>query len=254
MVTNCHVCQAWNTNTGASSALPSLSSHSDLMDNGSEEQATESFFSTLNAKSQCLKHLLRRYPYVSKARARDCLPLAVHGRVGPAKDDVEISGSIQKQKHVKDWTAGFMFCFPSPTAAVQLFVYENQRWKPFDRRYDNYEGGPVLESLQPIRNPYELVEEPYYRPGLWTHFRNYGPTFTIMDTVCRAPSATCSFWALPSSSWIIFFLLVLLRTMNHPFKSTITSLVRVIILICFPPFHITYLREIFSSSRWANFL
>ena len=83
---------------------------------------------------------------------------------------------------------------------------------------------------------------------------DYGPTFTIMDTVCRAPLARCSIWALPSSLWIIFFLLVLLRTMNHPFKSTITSLVRVIILVYFPPLHSTYLREIFSSSRWANFL
>ena len=67
-----------------------------------------------------------------------------------------------------------MFRFPRPTATVQLPVYSNQRWKPFDRRYDDYEGGPVLESLQPICNPYELVEEPYYRPGLWTHFRDYG--------------------------------------------------------------------------------
>ena len=95
---NCHVCQAQNANTGVSSALPALSSHSDvLMDNGSEEQAMESFFPILDAKSQRLKHLLRRYPYVSKARARDCLPpLAVHGRAEPAKDDVEIFGGIQK--------------------------------------------------------------------------------------------------------------------------------------------------------------
>ena len=145
------------------------------MDNGSEEQAMESFFPILDAKSQCLKHLLRRYPYVSKTRARDCLPpLAVHGRAEPAKDDVEISESIRKQKHVKDWTAGFMFHFPHSTADVQLPMYSNQRWKSFDRRYDDYEGGPVLESLQPIHNPYELVEEPYYCPGFWTHFRNYG--------------------------------------------------------------------------------
>lgn len=44
----CHVCQAQNTNTEVSSAFPA-------------EQATESPLPALDTKSQCLKHLLRKY-------------------------------------------------------------------------------------------------------------------------------------------------------------------------------------------------
>ncbi|KAI6140012.1 hypothetical protein BKA82DRAFT_4364396 [Pisolithus tinctorius] len=130
----------------------------------------------LDAKSQRLRDLLRRYPYVSRARARDRLPpRAAHGhRVegeSTPDDPLEI---IQRRKHVKDWSAGTMYHFPRPTPPVYLPAYQGQRWKRFDRRFDEYEGGPVLESLHQDRNCNEIVEEPYYRPGMWTSFRDYG--------------------------------------------------------------------------------
>ncbi|KAI6137967.1 hypothetical protein BKA82DRAFT_35141 [Pisolithus tinctorius] len=93
----------------------------------------------LDTKSQHLRDLLRHYPY-----------------------------------HVKDWSAGMMYCFPRPTPPVYLPAYQGQRWKCFDHRFDEYEGGPVLESLRQDRNCNEIVEEPYYRPGMWTSFRDYG--------------------------------------------------------------------------------
>ncbi|KAI6149952.1 hypothetical protein BKA82DRAFT_4354048 [Pisolithus tinctorius] len=130
----------------------------------------------LDAKSQRLRDLLRRYPYVSRARARDRLPpRAAHGhRVegeSTPDDPLEI---IQRRKHVKDWSAGTMYRFPHPTPPVYLPAFQGQRWKRFDRRFDEYEGGPVLESLHQDRNCNEIVEEPYYRPGMWTSFRDYG--------------------------------------------------------------------------------
>ncbi|KAI5989786.1 hypothetical protein F5J12DRAFT_786595 [Pisolithus orientalis] len=130
----------------------------------------------LDAKSQRLRDLLRRYPYVSRARARDRLPpRAAHGHQVEGEstpdDPLEI---IQRHKHVKDWSAGTMYRFPRPTPPVYLPAYQGQRWKPFDRRFDEYEGGPVLESLHQDRNCNEIVEEPYYRPGMWTSFRDYG--------------------------------------------------------------------------------
>ncbi|KAI5983694.1 hypothetical protein F5J12DRAFT_787758 [Pisolithus orientalis] len=76
----------------------------------------------LDAKSQHLRDLLRHYPY--------------------------------------DWSAGTMYHFPHPTLLVYLPAYQGQRWKPFDRRFDEYEGGPVLESLHQDRNCNEIVEEP----------------------------------------------------------------------------------------------
>ncbi|KAI6137535.1 hypothetical protein BKA82DRAFT_4023805 [Pisolithus tinctorius] len=130
----------------------------------------------LDAKSQRLRDLLRHYPYVSRARARDRLPpWAAHGhRVegeSTPDDPLEI---IQRRKHVKDWSAGTMYRFPRPTPPVYLPAFQGQRWKRFDRRFDEYEGGPVLESLLQDRNCNEIVEEPYYRPGMWTSFRDYG--------------------------------------------------------------------------------
>ncbi|KAI5997367.1 hypothetical protein EDD15DRAFT_2162774 [Pisolithus albus] len=130
----------------------------------------------LDAKAQRLRDLLRRYPYVSKARDRDSrAPHAVNGaniQVESATEDpLEI---IRTRKHVKDWTTGSMFRFPRPTPAVHLPAYQGRRWRPFDRKYDEYECGPVLESLYQDRNHYEIVEEAYYRPGIWTSFRDYG--------------------------------------------------------------------------------
>ncbi|KAG6369921.1 hypothetical protein JVT61DRAFT_13388, partial [Boletus reticuloceps] len=173
---NCHICQARRANIEISSAPARALSDSDLpLDNGDGDHAGESDDPALDAKSRRLKSLLRRYPYVSKARARDLLPPhAVHGREEPAIEDVDALESIQERKHVKDWTVGAMFRFPRPTLAVQLSAYEGRRWKQFDRSYDDYEGAPVLESLQQDRNAYEIVEEPYYRTGLWTSFRDYG--------------------------------------------------------------------------------
>ncbi|KIN94046.1 hypothetical protein M404DRAFT_35452 [Pisolithus tinctorius Marx 270] len=49
-----------------------------------------------------------------------------------------------------------------------------QQWKHFNRRFDEYEGGPVLESLHQDHNCNKIVEEPYYRPGRWTSFLDYG--------------------------------------------------------------------------------
>ncbi|KAN0101312.1 hypothetical protein V8E55_001296 [Tylopilus felleus] len=177
---NCLVCQRAN-NIGLQRSqfvpAPSDSDVSKDQDDIEEDQPV------LNSKSRRLKNLLRRYPYVSRARARDHLPSqAVHGRTEPVIENTfEI---IQERKHVKDWTTGYMFRFPRPTPAVHLSAYEGHRWKTFDRSYDDYEGGPVLESLQQDRNPYEIVEEPYYRPGLWTSFRDYGyrllPSFSQM--------------------------------------------------------------------------
>ncbi|KAI6137546.1 hypothetical protein BKA82DRAFT_4023816 [Pisolithus tinctorius] len=40
--------------------------------------------------------------------------------------------------------------------------------------FDEYEGGPVLESLHQDHNCNKIVEEPYYRPGRWTSFLDYG--------------------------------------------------------------------------------
>ncbi|KAI6143823.1 hypothetical protein BKA82DRAFT_4017515 [Pisolithus tinctorius] len=121
----------------------------------------------LPSSSQRLRDLLRRYPYVSRARARDRLPpRAAHGhRVegeSTPDDPLEI---IQRRKHVKDWSAGTMYRFPRPTPPVYL---------PALPGFDEYEGGPVLESLHQDRNCNEIVEEPYYRPGMWTSFRDYG--------------------------------------------------------------------------------
>ncbi|KAI6096131.1 hypothetical protein F5141DRAFT_1067853 [Pisolithus sp. B1] len=130
----------------------------------------------LDSRAQRLRDLLRCYPYVSKARARDSrAPHAVHGRYlggkSAAEDPLEV---IRTRKHVKDWSAGSMFRFPCPTPAVYLPAYQGHWWKPFNRRYDDYECGPVLESLHQDQNCYEIVEEPYHRPGIWTSFRDYG--------------------------------------------------------------------------------
>jgi hypothetical protein len=172
---NCLACQ--RANAGRCSALNDHPFDSDAPNNQESENENENEEDTnrsiINQKSQRLKQLLRRYPYVNKARARDHLPpRAVHGREEPA---VEILiENMRDRRHVKDWTTGVMFRFPRPISAVELLPYKGHRWIPFDRTYDDYEGGPILESLQLARNPYEIVEEPYYRPGLWTSFRDYG--------------------------------------------------------------------------------
>lgn len=141
---------------------------------------------SLDAKSQRLRDLLQRYPYVCSARPRDNLPpRIVHGSL--TEDDAYLDDSlkaIHERRHVKDWSAGSMFRFPRPTPAVHLPAYQGHRWKPFDRRYDEYEGGPILESLNEDCNPYEFVEEPYYPRGVWYSFRDYGyrllPSFSQM--------------------------------------------------------------------------
>jgi len=173
---NCHVCRGQRADAGISS-IPKVPLHgSDVPSDGDGGgHAEESTFPALDAKSQRLQRLLRRYPYVSKSRARDLLPPhAVYGREEPAIEDMDTIQSVREQKHVKDWTVGSMFRFPRPTPAVQLAAYEGQRWRQFDRMYDDYEGAPVLESLRQDQHPYEIAKEPYYRPGLWTSFRDYG--------------------------------------------------------------------------------
>jgi hypothetical protein len=157
---NCHVCQRMRSRSRAPSLPPS---DDDLQrdDDVEEDQPP------LDAKAQHLRNLLRRYPYVNRARARDHLPpRAVHGI------NVQEDFNRRQRKHVEPGQS--MFRFPRPTPALHLPAYQGRRWKPFDRTYDEYEGGPILESLHQDRNPHEFVEEPYYRPGIWTLFRDYG--------------------------------------------------------------------------------
>ncbi|KAI6137557.1 hypothetical protein BKA82DRAFT_4023828 [Pisolithus tinctorius] len=109
----------------------------------------------LDAKSQRLRDLLRRYPYVSRARARDRLPpRAAHGhRVegeSTPDDPLEI---IQRRKHVKDWVND-----GSVSIAGLMSMKEDLSWKACTR----------------TATATEIVEEPYYRPGMWTSFRDYG--------------------------------------------------------------------------------
>ncbi|KAI6028031.1 hypothetical protein PISMIDRAFT_23207 [Pisolithus microcarpus 441] len=77
----------------------------------------------LDAKDQC-------YPYVSKARARDSrAPHAVQGTYLQDKSATEDPlAIIRTQKHVKDWTAGFMFHFPCPTPAVTFLHIKVFLW------------------------------------------------------------------------------------------------------------------------------
>ena len=167
---NCLACQ--RNNSRQSSAPPNHHADPNISDSPNNED-DEDNEPNVDVKSQRLKMLLRRYPYVSKARSRDrCPPQAVHGRDESAKEDFQ--DTLKQRKHVKDWTIGYMFRFPRPTPAVHLSAYGGNRWKRFDRAYDEYEGAPVLESLRQDRNLYEIVEEPYYRPGLWTSFRDHG--------------------------------------------------------------------------------
>ncbi|KAF9218108.1 hypothetical protein BS17DRAFT_852944, partial [Gyrodon lividus] len=77
-------------------------------------------------------------------------------------------------KHVKNWSEGTLFRFPRPTPPIHLPAYQGHRWLPFDRKFDEYEGAPVYESMKPHHNPYEFVMEPYYRQGIWSMFRDYG--------------------------------------------------------------------------------
>ncbi|KAI5993054.1 hypothetical protein F5J12DRAFT_786046 [Pisolithus orientalis] len=64
-----------------------------------------------------------------------------------------------KSQHLRD----LLWCYPY-----------GQQWKCFDHRFDEYEGGPVLESLHQDHNCNEIMEEPYYQPGMWTSFQDYG--------------------------------------------------------------------------------
>ncbi|KAI5990547.1 hypothetical protein F5J12DRAFT_786485 [Pisolithus orientalis] len=169
---NCLRCQRGDDSSDV--VNPDVHSDGDFLTDTEDEG--EDHRLPLDAKSQRLRDLLWRYPYVSRARARDRLPpRAAHGHQVEGEstpdDPLEI---IQRHKHVKDWSAGMMYRFPCPTPPVYLPAYQGQRWKPFNRRFDEYEGGPVLESLHQDHNCNEIVEEPYYRPGMWTSFRDYG--------------------------------------------------------------------------------
>lgn len=79
-----------------------------------------------------------------------------------------------------------MFCYPCPTPAVHLLASQGCWWNPFDMSDSDYEGGPVLESLQQDCILYEIVKEPYYHSGLWTSFQNYG--------YCLLPSSSQMFY------------------------------------------------------------
>jgi hypothetical protein len=139
-----------------------------------------------------------------------------------------------------------MFHFPHPTAAVQLSIYVGQRWKPFDRMYNNYEDIPVLESLQIDCNPYKLAEEPYYHPGLWTHFRYHG--------YCLWSSFSQMFYLGPPIKLMDHILPVGITEDYEPtlqMNNYITGEGN-IILIRFSPLHRAYFRQIFSSLRWTN--
>ncbi|KAL4080396.1 hypothetical protein J3A83DRAFT_4366706 [Scleroderma citrinum] len=166
---NCLACQRINSKAQEHSPT-SLDNNLPNDDNLEEDQPP------LDAKSQHLRDLLRRYPYTGRARARDFLPpQAVHGI--KILEEPSMRGPLEVitgQKNVKDWAATSMLCFPCPTLPVYLPAYQGHRWKPFDRTYDEYEGGPILESLHQDHNPYEIVKEPYYRPGIWSSFRDYG--------------------------------------------------------------------------------
>ncbi|KAL4061925.1 hypothetical protein J3A83DRAFT_4384674 [Scleroderma citrinum] len=162
---NCLACQRINSKAQEHSPT-SLDNDLPNDDNLEEDQPP------LDAKSQCLKDLLRHYPYTGRARARDFLPpRAVHGI--KILEEPSMRGPLEVitgQKNVKDWAATSMLHFPRPTLPVYLPAYQGHRWKPFDRTYDEYEGGPILESLHQDRNPYEIVKEPYYWPGICQMF------------------------------------------------------------------------------------
>ncbi|KAL4065732.1 hypothetical protein V8B97DRAFT_2025634 [Scleroderma yunnanense] len=158
---NCLACQRINSKAQEHSPT-SLDNDLPNDDNLEEDQPP------LDAKSQCLRDLLRHYPYTGRARARDFLPpRAVHGI--KILEEPSMRGPLEVitgQKNVKDWAATSMLHFPCPTLPVYLPAYQGHRWKPFDRTYDEYEGGPILESLHQDHNPYEIVKEPYYWPGI----------------------------------------------------------------------------------------
>jgi len=159
---HCLVCQRIRSQ----SREPSLPPSDDDLPRDSDIEEDQS---PLHTKAQHLRNLLRHYPYVNRARARDHLPpRAVHGI------DVQENSDPRRQKHIKGWPGESIFRFPRPTPALHLPAYRGRRWKPFDNTYDEYEGGPILESLHQDRNPHEFVEEPYYRPGIWTSFRDHG--------------------------------------------------------------------------------
>ncbi|KAL4064649.1 hypothetical protein J3A83DRAFT_4376894 [Scleroderma citrinum] len=166
---NCLACQ--RINSKAQEHSPTSLDNDLLNDDNLEEDQPP-----LDAKSQRLRDLLRHYPYTGRARARDFLPpRAVHGI--KILEEPSMRGPLEVitgQKNVKDWAATSMLHFPRPTLPVYLPAYQGHRWKPFDRTYDEYEGGPILESLHQDHNPYEIVKEPYYRPGIWSSFRDYG--------------------------------------------------------------------------------
>ena len=123
-----------------------------------------------STKAARLRKLFRLNPDTRLARCRDSMPL----RALKAKLPEDEDSSINHRKHVKNWSAGTMFRFPRPTKPVDLPAYTGQRWLPFNRDFDDYEGAPTYESMPPYRNPYEFVVEPYYRQGLWSMFRDYG--------------------------------------------------------------------------------
>ncbi|KIO05403.1 hypothetical protein M404DRAFT_25525 [Pisolithus tinctorius Marx 270] len=169
---NCLHCQRGDDSGNV--VNPYVHSNGDFLTDNEDEG--EDHHLPLDAKSQCLRDLLWHYPYVSRARARDQLPpQAAHGHQvkeeSTPDDPLEI---IQQCKHVKDWSAGMIYHFPCPTPPVYLPAYQGQQWRCFDCKFDEYEGGPVLESLHQDCNCNEIMEEPYYWPGMWTSFQDYG--------------------------------------------------------------------------------
>ncbi|KAF9230725.1 hypothetical protein BU15DRAFT_83272 [Melanogaster broomeanus] len=167
--TNCPTCQRapWEDRPGADD--PPTIPDDDGPPREADEDEDEDGQQT-SSKAQCLRRLFRRHPDTRRARCRDLLPpRTIKGRLS---DEPNQDGN--HRKHVKEWSQGTMYRFPRPTLPVDLPAYKGRRWLPFDRKFDEYEGGPVYESMKPYRNPYEFVMEPYYRQGIWTMFRDYG--------------------------------------------------------------------------------
>ena len=143
---------------------------------GEKDLASDDEQENIYSKSKAtrLRKLFRLNPDTRNARCRDWMSSrAVKGQ-SRNKDGNTTKPSLNQRKHVKNWSEGTMFRFPRPTMPIDLPAYTEQRWLPFDRKFDDYEQAPTYESLQSCRNPYEFVVEPYYRQGLWSMFRDYG--------------------------------------------------------------------------------
>ncbi|KIJ59094.1 hypothetical protein HYDPIDRAFT_33540 [Hydnomerulius pinastri MD-312] len=137
--------------------------------------------SRLNDRSKRLKDLLSRYPYVNLARDREAaLPHAVGGRKEICTSDEEDTSQLESgDENAREQQ--------NNSRNTRKNAYKGQRWRDPNPSFDEYEGGPSLESLRMDWN-FRDFEQSYYPSGVWTAFRDYGyrirPSFNQMFYLC----------------------------------------------------------------------